>query len=101
MVIEYVARGDLLGFLRKTRGLVDTIYIVPDNIPQSNLSQCQLLKMACNVASGMAHLSQNHVSIQLLAYFASVINNFAPFGKSTHRNLEAINSRIYISVSSD
>ncbi|XP_028412699.1 fibroblast growth factor receptor 1-like isoform X2 [Dendronephthya gigantea] len=61
VVIEYVAGGDLLGFLRKTRGLVDTIYVVPNHIQQSHLSQCQLLEMACNVASGMAHLSRNHV----------------------------------------
>jgi hypothetical protein len=61
VIIEYVSRGDLLGFLRKTRGLVDTTYAVPNHIPQSHLSQCQLLRMACNVAMGMAHLSRNQV----------------------------------------
>ncbi|CAB4025044.1 tyrosine- kinase receptor Tie-1-like isoform X2, partial [Paramuricea clavata] len=61
VIIEYVSRGDLLGFLRKTRGLVDTTYDVPNHIPQSHLSQCQLLRMACNVAMGMAHLSRNQV----------------------------------------
>lgn len=63
VVIEYVSRGDLLGFLRKTRGLVDTIYEVPNCIPQSSLSQCQLLRMARDVARGMAHLSRNHVCV--------------------------------------
>ena len=61
MVIEYVSHGDLLGFLRKTRGLVDTIYAVPNQIPRSHLSQDQLLRMACDVAMGMAHLSRNQV----------------------------------------
>ena len=62
VIIEYVSGGDLLGFLRKTRGLVDNTYVLPDHIPQSNLSQCQLLRMACDVAMGMAHLSCNQVT---------------------------------------
>lgn len=63
MITEYVPQGDLLGFLRKSRGLADTIYVVPHHFPQSHLSQCQLLKMARDVAMGMAHLSRNQVYV--------------------------------------
>ena len=61
VVIEYVSHGDLLGFLRKTRGLLDTIYALPNQISQSRLSQYQLLRMACDVVMGMNHLSRNQV----------------------------------------
>jgi hypothetical protein len=62
VVIEYISHGDLLGFLRKTRGLVDTTYALPSRIPQSRLSQNQLLRMACDVVLGMNHLSRNQVA---------------------------------------
>ena len=38
VLIEYVPYGDLLGFLRKSRGLNDTYFKDPDMKPQTNLT---------------------------------------------------------------
>lgn len=57
VITEYVCHGDLLGFLRKSRGIIDTTYCEKPAIPRTNLKQSQLLKMPRDVASGMAHLS--------------------------------------------
>ena len=61
VITEYVSHGDLLGFLRKSRGLADTVYVVPYHFAQPNLSERLLLEMARDVAMGMAHLSRNQV----------------------------------------
>ena len=37
VLIEYVPFGDLVGYLRKSRGLNDTYYKDPDIKPQTNL----------------------------------------------------------------
>ena len=42
-VTEYAPFGDLLGYLRKSRGLRDTYYNDPDIKPRSSLSSKQLL----------------------------------------------------------
>lgn len=62
VVTEYVAHGDLLGFLRKCRGIQDTVYHGVDTFCGSSLTQKQLLNMAKDIACGMAHLSRNDVS---------------------------------------
>ena len=38
VLVEYVPYGDLLGFLRKSRGLNDTYFKDPDMKPQTNLT---------------------------------------------------------------
>ena len=52
VLIEYIPFGDLLGYLRKSRGLNDTYYKDPDVKPQSTLTAEQLIKFAWQVADG-------------------------------------------------
>ncbi|XP_022809179.1 ephrin type-B receptor 3-like [Stylophora pistillata] len=61
VLIEYVPFGDLLGYLRKSRGLHDTYYKDPDNKPQTNLTSQQLMKFAWQIADGMTYLSSKSI----------------------------------------
>ena len=61
-LIEYVPFGDLLGYLRKSRGLNDTYFKDPDIKPQTNLTSRQLIKFAWQIADGMSYLSSISVS---------------------------------------
>ena len=61
VIIEYVPYGDLLGYLRKSRGLNDTYYKDPDMQPKTSLTPKQLLSFSWQVAEGMAHLSSQKV----------------------------------------
>ena len=62
VIIEYVPYGDLLGYLRKSRGLNDTYYKDPDVKPKTHLTSQQLMKFAWQVADGMSFLSSNKVN---------------------------------------
>ena len=62
VLIEYVPFGDLLGYLRKSRGLNDTYYKDPDIKPRTNLTSQQLMKFAWQIADGMSYLSSKYVS---------------------------------------
>ena len=62
VLIEYVPFGDLLGYLRKSRGLNDTYFKDPDIKPQTNLTSQQLMKFAWQIADGMSYLSSKSVS---------------------------------------
>ena len=62
VLIEYVPFGDLLGYLRKSRGLKDTYHKDPDIKPQTNLTSQQLMKFAWQIADGMSYLSSKFVS---------------------------------------
>ena len=62
VLIEYVPFGDLLGYLRKSRGLNDTYYKDPDIKPQTNLTSQELVKFARQIADGMSYLSSKFVS---------------------------------------
>ncbi|XP_078379861.1 fibroblast growth factor receptor 1-A-like [Oculina patagonica] len=61
VVIEYVPFGDLLGYLRKSRGLSDTYYKDPDVKPKTNLTSHQLITFAWQVADGMSYLSSKRI----------------------------------------
>jgi len=61
VLIEYVPYGDLLGYLRKSRGLNDTYYKDPDIKPQTSLTSQQLMKFAWQIADGMSYLSSKSV----------------------------------------
>ena len=65
MLIEYVPYGDLLGYLRKSRGLNDTYYKDPDIKPKTSLTSQQLMKFAWQIADGMSYLSLRKASICL------------------------------------
>ena len=62
VLIEYVPCGDLLGYLRKSRGLKDTYYKDPDIKPQTNLTSQQLMRFAWQIAYGMSYLTSKSVS---------------------------------------
>ena len=61
VIIEYIPYGDLLGYLRKSRGLNDTYYKDPDVKPRTNLTSQQLIKFAWQIADGMEYLSNKKV----------------------------------------
>ncbi|CAH3147000.1 unnamed protein product [Pocillopora meandrina] len=61
VLIEYVPFGDLLGYLRKSRGLNDTYYKDPDIKPRTNLTSQQLMKFAWQIADGMSYLSSESI----------------------------------------
>ena len=61
VLIEYVPYGDLLGYLRKSRGLHDTYFKDPDIKPQTILTSQQLIKFAWQIADGMSYLSSRSV----------------------------------------
>ena len=65
MLIEYVPFGDLLGYLRKSRGLNDTYFKDPDIKPQTSLTSQQLMKFAWQIADGMSYLSSKSVSCNI------------------------------------
>ena len=72
VLIEYVPFGDLLGYLRKSRGLNDTYYKDTDIKPQTNLTSQQLMKFAWQIADGMSYLSSipvRDVTILLIMLF--------------------------------
>ena len=62
VIIEYVPYGDLLGYLRKSRGLNDTYFKDPDVKPQTSLTSQQLIMFSWQVADGMRYLSSRNVS---------------------------------------
>jgi len=61
VLIEYVPFGDLLGYLRKSRGLNDTYYKDPNIKPKTTLTSQQLMKFAWQIADGMSYLSSKRV----------------------------------------
>ncbi|KAM7440137.1 hypothetical protein ABFA07_010631 [Porites harrisoni] len=61
VLIEYIPYGDLLGFLRKSRGLKDNYYKNPDIKPKTTLTSQQLIQFAWQIADGMEFLSSNKV----------------------------------------
>ena len=63
VIIEYIPYGDLLGYLRKSRGLHDTYYKDPDTKPRTNLTSKQLFKLAWQIADGMSYLAIKKVII--------------------------------------
>ena len=65
VIIEYVPYGDLLGYLRKSRGLNDTYFKDPDVKPQTSLTSQQLIMFSWQVADGMRYLSSRNVSFFL------------------------------------
>ena len=63
VIIEYVPYGDLLGYLRKSRGLNDNYFNDPDIKRETNLSSLQLMLMSWQIADGMNYLSSRKVSL--------------------------------------
>ena len=60
-MVEYAQFGDLLGYLRKSRGMRDNYYSDPSIKPITSLSSKQLLKFAWEISDGMEYLSMKKV----------------------------------------
>ena len=68
IVLEYLPYGDLLGYLRKSRGIEDT-YNTGEKIPNSTLSEKDLLSFAWMIADGMNYLASmkvNNVGVKFM-----------------------------------
>ena len=64
MVMEYMCHGDLLGFLRASRGHYGLYHISPGTRyqpPTLNLCSRDLLNIATKIANGMRYLSDRKV----------------------------------------
>ena len=78
VLIEYVQYGDLLGYLRKSRGLNDTYYEDPDIKPKTSLTSQQLMKFAWQIADGMNYLSLRKASLGYLKGFCFQMSGVFP-----------------------
>ena len=96
MLIEYVPYGDLLGYLRKSRGLNDTYYKDPDIKPQTSLTSQQLMKFAWQIADGMSYLSSRSVSVFITSL--SVIHRVTVAKSSTKTGLFKLSLATFTSL---
>ena len=60
LILEYVPHGDLLGYLRHSRGVEDKYYSCPENC-QEEVTSYDLLSFAQQIASGMSFLASKKV----------------------------------------
>ena len=60
LILEYAPYGDLLGYLRKSRGMEDKYYSCPENC-QQEVTPYDLLSFAQQLASGMSFLASKKV----------------------------------------
>ena len=61
VILEFVPHGDLLGFLKKSKGETDDYYNLRDTeVPQKIPTQ-QLYKFASDIARGMEFISAHQV----------------------------------------
>ena len=61
VLITYVPNGDLLGYLRKSRGEDDKYFNDPDIKPTTELTSKHLIGFAKDIACGMNFLALNKV----------------------------------------
>ncbi|CAH1252511.1 TIE1 [Branchiostoma lanceolatum] len=122
MALELATNGDLLKYLRKSRVHMTSPYddMRPEVHTASNLSPVMLLRIACDVASGMEHLAAKDVIHRDLAarnvlLTDSLIAKVADFGLSRGEGIyvqksgkavpfrstaiEALNTRTYTTES--
>ena len=64
LIMEYAPYGDLLGYLRKSRGLEDKFYCSPESC-QQEVTSYDLLSFAQQIASGMSFLAFKKVFVCL------------------------------------
>lgn len=80
LILEYVPHGDLLGCLRKSRGMDDQYYSCPENF-QEEITSYDLLSFAQQIAYGMSFLASKKVDITFL--FAESTFNYNAVDKKT------------------
>ncbi|KAL9965201.1 hypothetical protein ACROYT_G028971 [Oculina patagonica] len=62
LILEYAPYGDLLGYLRKSRGLEDKYYSSPESCEQ-DVTSYDLLSFAQQISSGMRFLASKKVCV--------------------------------------
>ena len=70
-MVEYAQYGDLLGYLRKSRGVRDNYYSDPSVEPRTSLTSKQLLRFAWQISDGMDYLSKRKVMNSLLIFYGT------------------------------
>ncbi len=65
IILEYVPYGDLLGYMRTSRGLNDEYY-QSEKSRANDLGCAELMSFAQQIADAMAHLERYDVSNRLL-----------------------------------
>ncbi|XP_067057024.1 fibroblast growth factor receptor 3-like isoform X1 [Acropora muricata] len=98
VIIEYVPYGDLLGYLRKSRGLNDNYFKDPDIKPQTSLSSLQLMLMSWQIADGMSYLSSKKIIHRDLAARNVLVGEgekckVTDFGMARNVQLESVYER--------
>ena len=63
VLITFVPNGDLLGYLRKSRGEDDKYFNDPDIKPSTDITSKHLISFARDIACGMHFLASNKVNI--------------------------------------
>ena len=71
-MVEYAQYGDLLGYLRKSRGVRDNYYSDPSVEPRTSLTSKQLLRFAWQISDGMDYLSKRKVINSQLIFYGTV-----------------------------
>ena len=85
MIMEYLACGDLLGYLRKSRGIHDKYHLGHGSVPE--LEIYDLVLFAKQIAAGMVFLGSRGVSkhlteIKLQHIWTDSISNWARLFKT-------------------
>ena len=63
VILEFVAHGDLLGFLKRSRGETDDYYDLKRKEIPRKISIQQLYKFASDIARGMEFISAHQVYV--------------------------------------
>ena len=74
LIMEYVPYGDLLGFLRKSRGVEDKFYSCGETFKQQ-LTDYDLLAFAKQIANGMQFFTSKKVAF---GYCANIFWDMRP-----------------------
>ena len=69
-ILEYLPYGDLLGFLRRSRGKEDK-FTTGELRPNSSLKSNDLLRIAWMIADGMAFLAYKKVPFYIYVHIYS------------------------------
>jgi len=95
VIIEYVPYGDLLGYLRRSRGVSDCYYDDPEIKPTTNLTPGQMLKFAWQISDGMRYISSKKIVHRDLAARNVLVGEnhrckITDFGMARDVNMEKI-----------
>ena len=61
VVLEFVPHGDLLGYLKKSKGEIDDYYNLRSNEVPQKITKQQLYQFAADIARGMEFIATHQV----------------------------------------